>query len=285
MNNYFIPIIGTISAGKTTFFNSLLGLDILETGCSTTTKFVCLIKNSDKLSFYHVIPKKEENISFIKEGEEIIEEKDIKEKIKKLNEDLSSKIIDKNDIFYILETPIKNIENNFLLENCYFMDIPGLNESNNSYIENIFSLFNPNDILFEIMIFDSNYFKSNSVLKIINQLEKKKCLKKEKNIFILNKIDLCEEKKDKVISQFKQHFYQTYEDDKNQDSLKININNNYFIPINSLLLGSEIKADNDFTSFLLLELFNYIELNNGDITTFFTYLKKKIKNFNFPWRT
>ena len=107
MNNYFIPIIGTISAGKTTFFNSLLGLDILETGCSTTTKFVCLIKNSDKLSFYHVIPKKEENISFIKEGEEIIEEKDIKEKIKKLNEDLSSKIIDKNDIFYILETPIK----------------------------------------------------------------------------------------------------------------------------------------------------------------------------------
>ena len=31
MNNYFIPIIGTISAGKTTFFNSLLGLDILET--------------------------------------------------------------------------------------------------------------------------------------------------------------------------------------------------------------------------------------------------------------
>ena len=157
------------------------------------------------------------------------------------------------------------------------MDIPGLNESNNSYIENIFSLFNPNDILFEIMIFDSNSFKSNSVLKIINQLEKKKCLKKEKNIFILNKIDLCEEKKDKVISQFKQHFYQTYEDDKNQDSLKININNNYFIPINSLLLGSEIKADNDFTSFLLLELFNYIELNNGDITTFFTYLKKKLK--------
>ena len=48
MKKYFVPIIGTISSGKTTFLKGFLGIDILETGSTTTTKFVCLIKNSDK---------------------------------------------------------------------------------------------------------------------------------------------------------------------------------------------------------------------------------------------
>ena len=70
MKKYFIPIIGAISSGKTTFLKGFLGIDILETGSTTTTKFVCLIKNSDKFLFYHVIPKKEENvITFTKDGE------------------------------------------------------------------------------------------------------------------------------------------------------------------------------------------------------------------------
>ena len=42
----FIPIIGTISAGKTTFLRAFLGIDVLQVGSVTTTKFVCLIKNS-----------------------------------------------------------------------------------------------------------------------------------------------------------------------------------------------------------------------------------------------
>ena len=38
----FIPIIGSISAGKSTFLKGFLGIDELETGINTTTKFVCL---------------------------------------------------------------------------------------------------------------------------------------------------------------------------------------------------------------------------------------------------
>ena len=69
----FIPIIGSISAGKSTFLKALLGTNVLQTGVTVTTKFVCLIKNSKNMKFYHVIPEKKigiinRGIEFIKEG-------------------------------------------------------------------------------------------------------------------------------------------------------------------------------------------------------------------------
>ena len=92
MSIYYIPIIGAISAGKSTFLNGFLGINKLETGLSTTTKFVCLIKNSEYNLFYHVVPKKEnDSISFIKEGNEIKDENEIKKKIEEINESLSKK--------------------------------------------------------------------------------------------------------------------------------------------------------------------------------------------------
>lgn len=145
---------------------------------------------------------KEKNILFFKkDGEEIKDQNQIIDRIKNINKELSNEKLDKNNIFYILEIPIKTIENNQLLEKCYFMDIPGLNEACYSYIEVIFSLISLDDILFEIMIFDSNSFSSDSVLNIFKQLEKKKCLIKENNIYILNKIDRCENRKE-VINNF-----------------------------------------------------------------------------------
>ena len=54
----FIPIIGSISAGKSTFLKGFLGINELETGANVTTKFVCLIQNSPQTSFYHVILSK-----------------------------------------------------------------------------------------------------------------------------------------------------------------------------------------------------------------------------------
>ena len=96
----------------------LIGTNVFETGSITITNFVCLIKNSDQIKFYHVIPKKENEIEFIRDGEELNTEKDIKEKIKKINENLYQKKITKDDIFYMLEIPIKNIENDLLLKEC-----------------------------------------------------------------------------------------------------------------------------------------------------------------------
>jgi hypothetical protein len=124
-----IPIIGTISSGKSTFLDSFLGIELLQTGFLTTTKFVCIIKYCTKTSFYHVIPNRENYIVFNKQGEEISDKNEIKMKIEKINDNFDKKkATTKDDLFYRLETPIKNIKNIQLLENCYFMDIARLNE-------------------------------------------------------------------------------------------------------------------------------------------------------------
>ena len=173
MKNYYIPIIGTISAGKSTLLKGLLGINALQSGVSTTTRFICLIKNKEETTFYHVIPQKEKTIYFKKDGEETKGEENIKERIKKINQDLSNRKGTKDDIFYMLETPIKNIENIPLLEFCYFMDIPGLNENMSSYIEIVFSLITINDILFEIIVFDSTSIGSDNIVNIFKDLDKK----------------------------------------------------------------------------------------------------------------
>ena len=211
MSRKFIPIIGTISAGKSTFLDGLLGIDSLQTGVLTTTKFVCLIQNSSKTSFYHVILKKNDNGIYVeKDGEEIGDKKEIIEKIKKINQEFENKKVTSDDLFYMLETPINNIKNEALLENCYFMDIPGLNEHGASYIDNIFSVILDKDILFEIIVFDAKAIGQKNIIDIFQSLESKKVLKKENNIYILNKIDKYTKGED-PIENFQHFFYQTFE--------------------------------------------------------------------------
>ena len=279
MRKKFIPIIGTISAGKSTFLQGLLGTSVLESGSTTTTKFVCLITNSEKLKFYHVIPKKEKGIEFIKEGQEIIGEDNIKNKIKEINKNLSEKPGTEAEIFYMLETPIKNIENIPLLEECYFMDIPGLNENNNTYIKIIFELLTLDDIKFEIMVFDSECIGSDNILEIIKNIEKHKCLKRSGNLFILNRIDQTTQNgEEEIINSFKQYFYQNFEDDKNKERVEININENKFVPMNSLLYLAETKVNEDFCSMLIVELFRFIETNDkANLSSFYEYLEKIIE--------
>ena len=286
MRKKFVPIIGTISAGKSTFLQALLGTSVLQSGSTTTTKFVCLIQNSNQTKFYHVVPKKENGIKFVKSGEEIIGEEKIKQKIEDINKDLSEKPGTKDDIFYTLEIPIKNFDNPSILKECYFMDIPGLNENKSSYVEIIFSLLTLEDIKFEIMVFDSTNIGSDGILKIIKRLDAKKCLKKEGNLFILNRIDeVTQNGEDDIINSFKQYFYQNFEDEKKNDLLLININENRFVPMNSLLYLAETKMDEDFYSFLVYEFFNFIDpTNKGQLNSFYDFLINmrdiSIKNLN-----
>jgi len=277
MDRFYIPIIGTISAGKSKFLQALLGINVLQSGACTTTKFVCLIKNSQEKKFYHVIPKEDKILTFEKDGEEINGEENIKERIIDINKKLSeNKKGTKNDIFYMLEIPIKNIENNSLLDNCYFMDIPGLNENEFSYTDVIFSLITIEKILFEIMVFDSTSIGSDNILNIFKELNKKGCLKLKNNIFVLNKIDLCTQN---IIDTFKQYFYETFEDKKeinDKNSIILHINENHFIPINSILYLAETKMNEDFSSFLIFEFFNYLKYNKN-YPSFFEYLENKMK--------
>ena len=178
----------------------------------------------------------------------------------------------------MLEIPIKNINNPLLLNECYFMDIPGLNENenSNSYIEIIFSFLTLDDIKFEIMVFDSTNIGSDSIINIIKNIDKKKCLKKSGNLFILNKIDrINQNTEEEIINKFKQYFYHNFEDDKEENPTLINISKNKFIPMNSLSFLAETKFYEDFHSMLKVQFFNFIELKNKDqIKSFKIYLDK-----------
>ena len=88
---YFIPIIGTVSSGKSTLLNVFLRINVLQTDEVITTKFICLIKNSHKSTFYQVIPKREKEIHFQKEGEETKGKANIKKRIEEINKKLSIK--------------------------------------------------------------------------------------------------------------------------------------------------------------------------------------------------
>ena len=282
MSKLYIPIIGTISAGKSTFLKAFLGIEVLETGATTTTKFICLIKNSQQTLFYHVIPKTQNgSIIFSKEGSEIKGIKEIKKKIEEINKTLAEKKGNKNEIFYMLEAPIKYINNAQLLDKCIFMDIPGLNENDANYIDNIFSIINLKSILFEIMIFDSTSVGDDGIIKIFKQLNEKGCLKKEDNLFILNKIDqITQGGEQDIIDTFKKYFYDNFEDEKISEPSKIEINfsKNHFIPMNSILYQAESKFNEDFYSMLLTELFYYnnLTIQTTKYSSFLEFLEERI---------
>ena len=277
----FIPIIGTISSGKSTFLKALLGINILETGISTTTKFVCLIQHNKSTKFYHIIPKKQGLLKFEKNGPEITEEENIRKKVEEINKNLIDKTITKDNIFYMLKIPLTYINNKILIENNYFLDIPGLNEYKSNYMDIIFSIITLDDILFEILIFDSTCISSDNIVKIIKNLESKKCLKKKENLFILNKIDKVK-KKYEIIEEFRNNFYKNFEDDKNKkekDTIFINIYENHFIPMNSLLYLAETRINENFSYLLQFEYFNFCENNKNNNVfsfSFYDFLKKKI---------
>ena len=135
-----IPVIGMVSSGKSTFLNSLLGIEILEAKDDITTKFVCIIRYNPKLKnplFYHVKLEKCENSNdyyYIKDGKTAEGFNQIKDMISKINDDNKEESVEPqyDNLFYVLETDITNIKNKDFLTQFDFYDIPGLNE----YIKN-----------------------------------------------------------------------------------------------------------------------------------------------------
>ena len=136
-----IPIIGAISSGKSFFVDSLLGLDILDSQSSITTKFVCIIqhhKNLKEPRFYQInlVHKSlDENNMMVyngtMKGDIITGHEQIRKKIKEINKkqkEIPSEKIKYEELFYILEIEIKNIKNEELINNYDFYDIPGLDE-------------------------------------------------------------------------------------------------------------------------------------------------------------
>ena len=272
-NKKIIPIINTISTRKNLFLNGLLGTDLVENWDTNTTKFICLFINSEEIKFYHVIPKREKYLEFIKDGEEIKGEINIKNKIEEINWKLKDINPTINDIFYMLEIPIKYIDNYSLLEECCFMNIPNLEEK--LYFDIIFSILTLEDIKFEIIIFDSINIGTNDMKNMIKKLEERKCLQKRGILFILDNLEKTNHNEEEITNSFCQFF----QDDKKKNLITNNLNQNIYFPMNSILYSAEGKMSEDFYSILIVEFFYFFEYNKklNVFNSFYDYLNKKVE--------
>ncbi len=221
-----IPLLGSYSVGKSSLLNSFLEEKILETSDSQKNEEkeinAIINDNPESLDFnnfsdittniFLIIRNCEENnigiwkakytelndyIYFEKEGNNICSSKaNLKEKIKELNK-INSKEISENNVYYIMQYPIKsffkmNIKEE-LINKIEFIDYPGLDVGNEFFEEIIFKeLIASSDIFLYVNNYDLVNQKSN--YKIINRLIKRIKIRKmsfslNDFLFILNKCD------------------------------------------------------------------------------------------------
>ena len=243
LNRFCIPIIGECNSGKTTFMNYLLHQkDLLETDQDINTRFILIIRHDPSLPFPKIYETKlkirdsiyyeygdekgnyEKILYNFEEGEEI-QKDNIKNYIKKKNEKLKNKNTELINYFLIMKIniPIFNKPKFAPYANLFdLMDVPGLNDNNKTYLNELLPLFVYN-IAFCFFIFDSTQYSiSNKTYNNVTSLFKEN----ENNIinnsiFILNKYDLPE---DKVLT------YQSFNDFINET---LNLQKIEYIPLSS----------------------------------------------------
>ena len=258
--DYFsIPIIGKISAGKSTFLNSLLGLDCLESNITITTKFICIIRHNKELSnpkLYPVILKKRKSeinqnaYNFIKDEKNELKGNLI-ENIHKINKKISEckelSELKKEEFFYILEANLDIFKGkNYIFSKIFeFMDLPGLNEITEFYLKNIIPLITPNTH-FSIFLFDAGASEDKGTLKLFkNFLHLMNSKAKKNSFFIYNKLDIFEKDKleeNKQIFRFKNEIlFKTY---------NLKLKNNHLVGLDSIQLKYDKNKNNNFSNYI-----------------------------------
>ena len=293
-NRFAIPIIGKISSGKSTFLNSILSGDYLNSSTNIDTKFICILRNNInlkkpklyqcKLEFEKLDYKyKDIKYYYFEKGKEI--EGNILENIKKINEDLKNyeKVVEEklrniNKYFYILELKIQLFDQNEELGNYFeLMDIPGLNEEKDFYLKNIIPIL-VNKCLFSIYIFDSSHYQnkdsSDIYLKYSNQLNK---FYKNNSIFILNKIDLIF-MQDKKNHKDEDYYFTIFKNDLVK-KFKIDFETNSFLKLSSKELYNKVNAFSNLKNFILFLMDTLNEEEVDDLFSVLDYIKYKFTQY------
>ena len=282
MQRFSIPIIGTVSSGKSTFLNFLLGIDYLEFSHKITTKCVTIIRHKpiDKPELYTVSIKERRNGYFNFEKNEKIEgnPKDIISQRNKLIQD-SEKKINREDFFILIEvrTQLFLGENEKFSNLFEFLDIPGLDEGTEDSFDIRQSKFFKENILpklirntqFSLLLFNAEKYLSIKNIGIFKEYFKKFHNNKIVNsFFILNKIDLLHNK-EKEIEQFEEKIL--------KQELKIEFSketNNYFDFISAKELNEESEKNIDFMHYLKF----IINKNDEKEKNFSIFVKKQLQN-------
>ena len=128
-----------------------------------------------------------------------------KHKKKKINQINDENKNSKHPIYYMLEIEIKSIENKEFLNKVDYLDVPGLNEPEEDYI-NLYFKYIKDMIKYCLIIFSVENFNSIDSMEVIKKLKKYLYVSIENFVIILNKIDTVNDsEKEKVIRNLKKH--------------------------------------------------------------------------------
>jgi len=266
-----MPTIGNISVGKSFFLNSMFGINYCQAKSDITTKFILFLRHIDNLKeprLYKLEPIKNDNSYdfFYNDKEVFTGEENIKNKINKINEENKDS---KEAIFYMLEIEIKEIENKEFLNKFDFLDVPGLNESGEDYI-NLYFEYIKDMIKYCLLIFSAERYNSRDSMEIIKNLKENLYVPIENFLIILNKIDMVNDL-ERTIRDFKKIVL---------NNGSFNIYRNTLVPVNSLELKSEIQIKNKLNKlnkFYSFINYYFMEYNrNKDGKRYIDFIKKMI---------
>ena len=245
----------------------------------------------------------------MKDGNDFIGKKKIKEKIKLINENENKYSVPQyENLFWMLEINTAYISNQNLMKEYDFYDIPGLNEyikteknmdcpppnsiinvsndinqrnnidknheNQNSYIKGIFKYLKHIIKNFIFIINTESCYKQQN-LEIIKELKNIFDFQFRNNLIILNKIDLSEDKQ-KTILECKANFI------NNLDPDIFNVDYNTFIPLNSKNFKIEMLMKSKIKYFFLYFYTKYYEkyvmttIEDNSIISFVEFLKEEM---------
>ena len=285
IKRFSIPIIGMISSGKSSFLNFLLGFNCLEFGQDITSKCVVIIRHNRTLSknekyIYSVnINERSEGYYDFEKNEETKSDdvnKIIKEKNELIKNSEENKILKKEDFFLILEAniPLFGGKNEKFGNYFEFLDLPGLDEGKNDFIEHKDSKLFYEEILpklaynslFSIFMFDAEKYMRDKNPEIYKDYLKKFFLNNYTNsFFILNKIDLMKDE-EKEKKDFENYML------KNQLNINLKDTSIHIEYLSCKNLTRETKQFDSFQNYL-----KYLLTEGGNNkTSLFLFLQDKM---------
>ena len=311
IKRFAIPIIGSVSVGKSTFLNYILDLkNFLETGIDITTRFLCIIRHNINYKTPVISNITIEERDFLKynflQDTILNEDENGYEYIKQYNnffslkENKGLKIEEKYFLLIEVDIPFFHGEFEKYADLIEFIDIPGLNEidsknlkEKNIYFNEIIPFIQPN-YLFSIFLFDLNNFQSNDAKEILmnftdvnyldcveQKLENEKHLRKvnidkifKESLFILNKKDKNDINNN--LPEFKDSINKIFK--KNEININLEEDVNLF-EINLKKLNLELNRFSSFEDYLNYSIYN---MDSGLVKSFVDNLNKDFQlNLNY----